>query len=150
MKPLPALQEKCLIFLCAYVENHGFSPSYAEIGDAIGLKSKHNVSNLLDRMERQGLIRRGEHGRARTITVLQSKYHHTPDCSCDRCAHARYLSALQLVHALKVDAPLAIRNDQATNFRRLPKATRDALLGRLSTNNAGLRKRPAVPSGSGA
>lgn len=106
MRTLTAQQQKLMVFLETEIKHHGIAPSYAEIGAVLGLKSKHSVSNLLDTLQRAGLIKRTRN--ARSIELLPSEYHHPADCVCGACARARYLRDLQLVHALEVAPPVAL------------------------------------------
>lgn len=47
----------------------GVAPSYAELGAALGLKSRGNVHALLHRMRERGLVE-FEEGRARSIRII--------------------------------------------------------------------------------
>lgn len=58
-------ERKCLDYIRAYIGEHGFSPAYREIGDALGLRSKSGVYRLILSLERQNILRRerlGQHG----------------------------------------------------------------------------------------
>lgn len=62
-------QAKALDFIRTFqIENSGASPSYAEIGEAVG-RSKGNVHDLLHRMKDRGVIAIPRH-RARSITIV--------------------------------------------------------------------------------
>lgn len=50
-------------------ESGGASPSYQQIEDALGLKSKSGVYALIDRLEARGKVRRLP-GQARTIEIV--------------------------------------------------------------------------------
>lgn len=54
MNGLTPRQFECLAFLKSYISQHGYSPSFAEIGEGLGLASKSNVHRLV-----HGLIDRG-------------------------------------------------------------------------------------------
>ena len=47
-------QNAVLAFVSKYCEEHGCSPSYQEIADAVGIASKSGVKRLID-----GLVERG-------------------------------------------------------------------------------------------
>jgi SOS-response transcriptional repressor LexA len=49
-------QRETLDFVCAFWEKHRSSPSYDEIREGIGLKSKSGVFHLLSELERQGFV----------------------------------------------------------------------------------------------
>lgn len=51
-------QADCLTFLREYVEEHGHSPTFDEIGTALGLASRSGVSRLLDGLGERGYVRR--------------------------------------------------------------------------------------------
>lgn len=64
-------QAKALGFLHSYQETHGgASPSYAEIGKALGLASKSGVHRLMYGLADRGAIRVMP-GRARSITIVE-------------------------------------------------------------------------------
>jgi|GEM_PF-2836401 len=106
MKPLTPRQQECMVFIEAHLKNHGISPTYAEIGAALGIKSKHGVSNLIDTLAWAGRLTRN-YQRARSIQLLPTEDHHAPRCDCLRCCHARYLKDLKLVQALDVPVEIA-------------------------------------------
>lgn len=58
-----------LSFVRAFQFKHGYCPSYGEIADGIGLKSKSNVHRIVKRLEERGHIRRLFH-KARSIEVI--------------------------------------------------------------------------------
>lgn len=63
-------QRQCLDFIGAYIAEHGFSPSYDEIKDALGIASKSGVSRILVELEAQRRItRRPEHRRSIEVLV---------------------------------------------------------------------------------
>ncbi len=52
-------QSECLQFIVGYqTDHHGVSPSYDEIRDAVGLKSKSGIVRLMDMLTKRGFIRR--------------------------------------------------------------------------------------------
>jgi len=59
-------QRQCLDFIGAYIAEHGFSPSYDEIKDALGIVSKSGVNRIVVELQAQGRIRRRP-GYARSI-----------------------------------------------------------------------------------
>lgn len=57
-------------FIVQYMKEHGYSPSFKEIGEAVGLKSKSSVSNHIKKMMDSGMIETdGEFGTPRAIRV---------------------------------------------------------------------------------
>lgn len=63
-------QHELLTYLQKYLGDHGVSPSFDEMRDALGLKSKSGIHRLITGLEERGFIRRLPH-RARAIEVLR-------------------------------------------------------------------------------
>ena len=61
-------QNELFRFIISYFEQHGVSPSYDEMKDALGLSSKSSIHRLLEALEERGRIRR-QPGRARAIVI---------------------------------------------------------------------------------
>jgi len=66
-------QKRCLDFIIAFWKEHGFSPSYTEIQDFLGAKSKASVASLVYNLERRGFINRIPHS-SRSITVVNKDH----------------------------------------------------------------------------
>ncbi|HET6346330.1 MAG TPA: hypothetical protein VFH51_15455 [Myxococcota bacterium] len=70
---LTARMKQCHDYIAAYAAAHdGLSPSFEEIGAALGLRSKSAVHRLISRLEERGKIVRVRH-RARTIQLAAGK-----------------------------------------------------------------------------
>jgi len=63
-------QQAALRFITGYLQAKGYSPSFEEIGAAVGLLSKHSVQRLLNELEDSGAIRRIM-GKRRAIEVVE-------------------------------------------------------------------------------
>ena len=63
-------QHELLEFIRERLEDSGISPSFDEMKDALGLKSKSGVHRLITGLEERGFIRRLPH-RARALEVLK-------------------------------------------------------------------------------
>ncbi len=63
-------QRDLLLFIHARLSEEGISPSYEEMKDALGLKSKSGVHRLIDALEERGFLKRLPH-RARAIEILR-------------------------------------------------------------------------------
>ena len=63
-------QHELLIFINKWLENHGVSPSFDEMKEALGLKSKSGIHRLITGLEEREFIRRLPH-RARALEVLR-------------------------------------------------------------------------------
>ena len=68
---LTAKQRELLTFIEGRIEADGISPSFDEMKDALGLKSKSGVHRLVKALEERGFIRRLPN-RARALEVMQS------------------------------------------------------------------------------
>ena len=55
-------------FIRRYIADNGWAPTYQEIADAVGLKSKSDVGRYLTRLEEKGLIKKGNGSRMIAIT----------------------------------------------------------------------------------
>jgi len=63
-------QYELLIFIDGRLQGSGISPSFDEMRDALGLKSKSGIHRLITGLEERGFIRRLPH-RARALEVLK-------------------------------------------------------------------------------
>ncbi len=73
MKKLTSRQQEILTFISEYIKHYNFSPSYQEIGDALGITSKQAVYRHLAALEKKGYITRSE-GLARSIRIVHPQY----------------------------------------------------------------------------
>ena len=62
-------QRQALAYITRHTREHGYPPTLREIGDEMGIRSTHGVSDHLERLEAKGAIRRTP-GAARGIRVL--------------------------------------------------------------------------------
>lgn len=67
---LTAKQRQLLLFIDERLNNGGVSPSFDEMKDALGLKSKSGVHRLISALEERGFIKRMAN-RARALEVLK-------------------------------------------------------------------------------
>lgn len=65
-------QKKLLDFLRSYISAHGFSPTYDEMAEALGSRSKGNMARMVKCLEDRGLIRK-RFGYRRAIEVVDSE-----------------------------------------------------------------------------
>ncbi len=63
-------QREVYDFLQRFVDEHGYSPSYQEIGDGLGLSSLATVHKHVTNLEEKGLLKR-DYNRSRSIDVLK-------------------------------------------------------------------------------
>lgn len=85
-------QSNLLKYIAEYIEREGYSPSLAEMRDAVGLKTKSAPHRYMAIIEEQGFIERqrikgGEKHRARSVLVTQKGYDFLKkgDHLCPRC-----------------------------------------------------------------
>ena len=64
--------DAALVFIKSYIEARGYAPSFVDIMDAVGEKSKDGVTRMLNRLVKAGKISRVP-GVARSICVLDSE-----------------------------------------------------------------------------
>jgi len=72
MKELTPRQRETLVWVKAFIRDHGMPPTVREIGDAFGIRSS-SVFHLLKELERKGYIERGDMG-ARSLIVKGRKH----------------------------------------------------------------------------
>ncbi len=80
-------QHELLLFINQHLNRHGVSPSFDEMKDALGLKSKSGIHRLITGLEERGFIRRLPH-RARAVEVAR-----LPDDLSSLAAAGRHLPA---------------------------------------------------------
>jgi repressor LexA len=62
-------QKNVLDFLVEFINRRGYSPSFEEIGDSLGLSSLATVHKHIENLERKGFIRR-RYNQSRSIDVI--------------------------------------------------------------------------------
>jgi len=67
---LTAKQRELLLFIHEKLQDGGISPSFDEMKDALGLKSKSGIHRLINGLEERGFLRRLAH-RARALEVVR-------------------------------------------------------------------------------
>lgn len=71
-------REEIKEFIVQYIKDHGYSPTFQEIGDAVGLCSKSSVSSHIKKMLEAGMIEKdAESGTPRAIRI--PGYHFAED-----------------------------------------------------------------------
>lgn len=70
-RPRGETRTEVLRVISAHIARHGWAPSLAEIGEAVGVSSKSTVHRHLKELERLGFIERG--CRERQIRLLVSE-----------------------------------------------------------------------------
>src|SRR6476469_777191 len=62
-------QRQVYDYISNFVQTHGYSPSFEEIGEGLGLSSLATVHKHISNLERKGLLRR-DYNRSRSIDLL--------------------------------------------------------------------------------
>lgn len=62
-------QHQVYTFIQQFVEQHGYSPSFEEIGDGLGLSSLATVHKHISNLEQKGLLKR-DYNRSRSIDLV--------------------------------------------------------------------------------
>ncbi len=62
-------QRQVYDFIAGFVQSHGYSPSFEEVGKGLGLSSLATVHKHISNLEKKGLLRR-DYNRSRSIDVL--------------------------------------------------------------------------------
>lgn len=101
----PRLKE-CIDFIRTHLAAHGIAPTYGEIAVALDIRSRAQVSRMMDTLVERGFATRGRGWRS--VELVHSEDFHAPQCDCTGCQDRRYFKRLQLVQALQVPAPLSI------------------------------------------
>ena len=65
-------QKEVYDFLAHFVEKHGYSPSFEEIGEGLGLSSLATVHKHISNLEEKGLLKR-DYNRSRSIDLVKPK-----------------------------------------------------------------------------
>lgn len=65
-------QREVYDFISEFVQTHGYSPSFEEIGSGLGLSSLATVHKHITNLEQKGLLKR-DYNRSRSIDVIQPK-----------------------------------------------------------------------------
>ena len=65
-------QKQVYDFLSQFVEKHGYSPSFEEIGEGLGLSSLATVHKHVSNLEQKGLLKR-DYNRSRSIDILKPR-----------------------------------------------------------------------------
>ena len=69
MSPTPK-QYELLVFLDNYQTTHGYAPSYIEMKDGVGLKTKSGIHRLLKGLAQRGFIKT-TYGLSRSVEILK-------------------------------------------------------------------------------
>jgi SOS-response transcriptional repressor LexA len=66
---MTARQRQLLDFIRDYMQQHGYSPSYAEMAQVLAVNNKSGIHNLIRILQRDGFIERCR-GRSRSLRLI--------------------------------------------------------------------------------
>ncbi|MEM6492169.1 MAG: transcriptional repressor LexA [Pseudomonadota bacterium] len=112
-------QRELLAFIETRLAADGVSPSFDEMREAVGLRSKSGVHRLVSGLEERGFLRRLPN-RARALEVLRAPSETTPAGAPDRAdpspiAAMGQVVALPLYGAIAAGAPIEALSDPGAN-----------------------------------
>ena len=68
---MTARDRDVLIYIDTYITEHKYPPSYEEIGNACGMRSKSSVQSHVQRLLREGFLETDNEGCPRAYRVVQ-------------------------------------------------------------------------------
>lgn len=86
-------QAELLRYIRRYQAEHGCSPSFSEMQEALELKSKSSVHRIIGALQDRGFIRRGNR-RARSVEILRDDVPAPASC-CPTCGQPFQAEAAQ-------------------------------------------------------
>lgn len=112
-------QREVYDFLSEFVDKNGYSPSYQEIGDGLGLSSLATVHKHVTNLQEKGLLKR-DYNRSRSIDVMKPRGRMKQSMASAVVAAADY--SLPLMGRIAAGRPLeALENPESislTDFTR--------------------------------
>ena len=78
--PLTKRQKQVLDAIAAFIKEHGYSPSYEEIGALLGISSLSTTFGLLARLEKKGYIAREQKYSVRSISIVPRQLRALKSC----------------------------------------------------------------------
>jgi repressor LexA len=97
-------QKEVIDFLSSFTATHGYSPSYEEIAEGLGLNSLATVHKHVTNLQNKGLLQRA-HNRSRSIDVLPQR---TPRRAMDRLPLMGRIAAGKPVEAIETAETISL------------------------------------------
>ena len=108
-------QKQVYDFISNFVDRHGYSPSYEEIAEGLGLSSLATVHKHISNLEEKGLLRR-DYNRSRSIDLLKPRGLHEAVAGRGRCDGESNMS-LPLLGRIAAGQPLeAVENPESISL----------------------------------
>ena len=109
-------QKQVYDFISGFVDAHGYSPSYEEIAEGLGLSSLATVHKHISNLEQKGLLRR-DYNRSRSIDLLKPRGRMKQALAVAAAAAAEAGFSLPLLGRIAAGQPLeALENPESISL----------------------------------
>ena len=109
-------QKQVYDFISSFVDQHGYSPSFEEIGEGLGLSSLATVHKHITNLEEKGLLRR-DYNRSRSIDLLKPRGAMKQSLAVAAAAAAEASLSLPLMGRIAAGRPLeAVENPESISL----------------------------------
>jgi repressor LexA len=109
-------QKQVYDFISGFVDTHGYSPSYEEIAEGLGLSSLATVHKHISNLEQKGLLRR-DYNRSRSIDLLKPRGRMKQALAVAAAAAAEASFSLPLLGRIAAGQPLeALENPESISL----------------------------------
>ncbi len=109
-------QKQVYDFISGFVDTHGYSPSYEEIAEGLGLSSLATVHKHISNLEQKGLLRR-DYNRSRSIDLLKPRGRMKQALAVAAAAAAEAGFSLPLLGRIAAGQPLeALENPESISL----------------------------------
>ena len=71
MDELTESQERCLLLIDRYIEEHGHSPTRQELSELLGQKSTNGVNQILEALQKKNYIKLEPPRQKRNIVIIR-------------------------------------------------------------------------------
>ncbi len=109
-------QKELYDFLLTFVDHHGYSPSFEEIAEGMGLNSLATVHKHITNLEQKGLLKR-DYNRSRSIDLLKPRGLMKTSLAVAAAATAQNNMTLPLLGRIAAGQPLeAVENPESISL----------------------------------
>ena len=109
-------QKQVYDFLARFLEEHGYSPSFEEIGEGLGLSSLATVHKHISNLEQKGLLKR-DYNRSRSIDLLKPRGRMRQILAATAAAHGGTAMTLPLMGRIAAGRPVeALENPESISL----------------------------------
>jgi len=115
-RALTRRQKELYDFLLSFVDQHGYSPSFEEIAEGMGLSSLATVHKHITNLEQKGLLKR-DYNRSRSIDLLKPRGLMKTSLAVAAAATAQSNVTLPLLGRIAAGQPLeAVENPESISL----------------------------------